>query len=131
MFIDMQLDDSKCSSKDCTKTFPYRRNKKFCSGKCRNAYHNKQAAEQLNAFNGELKKINRAEKTLQKIQSRMKALGHHYINQASLELFDIPIYAQLNVGKDEKTSNPVVWFGKLGLEAFNGKQVFYKIVNRK
>lgn len=115
----------------CTKGFPFRSNKKFCSSKCRNNYHNELLKEQMNKFNGELRKVKKAERTLKVLITKMKELGLEYITENSLKLFDIPLNGQLDAGKNPITKFTVKFFGQYGIEPIDDKALYFKIVERK
>lgn len=115
----------------CATVYPFRSNKKFCSSKCRNNYHNELLKEQMNKFNGELKKVKRAERTLKVLIAKMKELGLEYITENSLKLFDIPLNGQLDAGKNPMTKFTVKFFGQYGIEPIVDNAVYFKIVERK
>lgn len=119
-----------CGNLLCDESFPSRSNKKFCSVKCKNDFHNKAEAEKLNANDGELRKLKKAEKQLKLLQDKMQECNMALISAESLLLFDIPLDAATSVVRNTETSLFIKWFGRYGIEPTTTDATYFVIHSR-
>lgn len=121
---------AKCANLLCNELYPFRSNKKFCGNKCKNHFHNKAEAEKLNANDGELRKIKKAEKQLRFLQEKMLECNMALISAESLLLFDIPLEAATSVVRNTETSLFIKWFGHYGIEPTTSDATYFIIHSR-
>lgn len=120
----------KCANPLCNELFPFRSNKKFCGNKCKNHFHNKAEAEKLNADDGQLRKIKKAEKQLKLLSEKTIALNIVTISAETLLLFDIPLDAATTVVINDETNLHIKWFGRYGISPTTPEATYFLIYTR-
>ena len=108
---------------ECTMLFKERGDKKFCSTKCKNTYHNREAREREAPYKEKNKVLKRNYQILRKLWCSDFYTEGVPKKVLVYEGFDFTAFTGLT--KNEKTKAKITWVYNLGLESSKAADLFF------